>query len=96
VALYTFIANYGLGTYLDQREAPTVGAAVHAYARNSDFSFLTGLSADQRTELSQALTSCSVEAAGNLRNVWACAVPVNRELFHVTVVLGAGVQASAT
>jgi hypothetical protein len=96
VALYTFIANYGLGTYLDQREAPTVGAAVHAYARDNDFSYLTGLSAEQRAELKQAIASCTLQAAGNLRSVWACAVPANRELFHITVVLGAEGQPSAT
>jgi hypothetical protein len=92
VALYTFIANYGLGTYLDQREAATVVSAVQAYARDNDFVFLTTIGAKERESLKRSLSSCKVEPAGTLQNVWSCAVPVERDVFLLQVVLSASGQ----
>lgn len=86
---YTFVANYGLGTYLDQREAASAQEAVRAYARENDFTFLTGIDIDTRLNLKAALLSCSVEPAGELRNVWACMIPVQRDIFLLSVVLSA-------
>ncbi|MDZ4099665.1 MAG: hypothetical protein U1E13_13355 [Methylophilaceae bacterium] len=84
--LYTFVANYGLGTYLDQREAGTVQEAIQIYARENDFSFLTSLSADDQDMLKTALLTCSVEPAGELKNVWFCMVHVEQDLFLLHVV----------
>jgi hypothetical protein len=89
VPTYTFIANYGLGTYLDQCEAMSAGEAVKAYAGGNDFAFLSGIDSESRENLKSALISCNLEAAGQLRNVWACAVPVQRDLFLLHVVLSA-------
>jgi len=84
--LYTFVANYGLGTYLDQQEAGTVPEAVQVYARENDFSFLTSLSVDDRQMLKTTLLTCSVEEAGELKNVWFCMVDVGQSLFLLHVV----------
>ena len=94
--LYTFVANYGPGTYLDQREAGAVQEAVHVYARENDFSFLTSLSADDRQMLKTALLTSSVVAAGALKNVWSCMVHVQRDLFLLHIVLGTESEQNAT
>ena len=94
--LYTFVANYGLGTYLDQREAGAVQEAVRDYARENDFSFLTSLNADDRQRLKTALLTCDVETAGALKNVWFCTVHVQRDLFLLHIVLSTESEQNAT
>ena len=86
VAQFTFVANYGLGTYLDQQEASTANAAVETYARSNDFAFLSSISAGDRQELKRSLSTCKVEPAGTLKNVWACTVPLKQDLFLLHVV----------